>query len=170
MAEGEPAPAPPEAKPKPAGGKAGSIILLLLVVVLSVGGSALGSAFGPAIAQKWARDDKSKKEREAEETLGENLALEAMTVDIRDNAGVGHHLRVAVTIELGHPPMPEEEVKKLTPRVRDAVIEDMRGLSYEDLSAASQFTAIRNELQERIGRTLGKHRTKKVFFTEFVLQ
>ena len=157
------------------------VLLVVFVVAASAGGAVVGQVAmarmnPPAKKEKAHKAD--KKDAPYEEEYGdpkeeppsaETSVLEPMVVDIRSKDGELHHIKIGVAIEF-RKPIHEEELKKILPRARDAVISYIRALSYDDATNHQQFDAIRKELGERIARALGKKNVSKVLFTEFVVQ
>jgi flagellar basal body-associated protein FliL len=161
---------PAAAPPKKAGGGALGTLVIALVAAIA---SAAGSAFGPLLAGKLVKPSHAAQEAEKEPEEPEpaqTITLDAMVVDVRDKDGTMHHLRVGIALELAKPLHDEEEVKKIAPRVRDAAIEYMRALPYDDVTSAKRFEAIRKELGEKITKVVGKSKVKKVLLTDFVVQ
>lgn len=171
-------PAPPEGEKKSAGVSRGALLFSALAVIL---GSVLsGGLLAPLISAKINPPPKfypgahgsgegGGEHEEKEDEPVEVAPLDPIVVDIRDDQGVLHHLKMGVSVELAKA-MPEEEIKKLMPRARDAAIEYTRALPYTEVIDNKRFGEIRKELLERVTKALGKSRVKKVNITDFVVQ
>ena len=175
----------PEAAAAPAkkGKGAGGIMTIVLVLIIGGASSAAGSVFGPTLAAKVVKqpagaaaaggDDHGApaEKDEAEEIPAELMTLEPLIVDIRDTeSGQLHHIRVALAIELKEHPKTEEELKKIAPRARNAVIDFMRSQNYDDVTDPKHFETMRSDLGERVAKAIGQKRCHKVLFTDFVVQ
>ncbi len=171
------------------------VLLLTIVLVVGIGGSAAGSlygqqllaggkpassaeAHGEAPAEGAAEHgEKGKKEsgkgekgdKEEEGAGGEVISLDAIIVDLRGSDGDLHHLKVGLAVELAKQ-LPEEEVKRLTPRARDAAITYLRSLTMDDVTSMAKFEDIRHDIFEKVSQGMGKSRVRAVMFTDFVAQ
>lgn len=169
-----------DAQPAPAKGKGGKVllivVLLIVVVAVGVGGVLFGAKLQAGVKPppRHAAAAEAEAEEEEEEPKGarlpaESAPLEALIVDVKGMDGEIHHLKVGLTLELGKP-VPEEEMKRLSPRARDAAITYLRSLTLDDIGTPSKFEEIRKEMHERISAAMGKGRVKRVLFTDFVAQ
>jgi flagellar basal body-associated protein FliL len=169
----------PESPAKPASGKKKTAALLVITLVAAVGSGLAGALYGPSLfarakaapppsssAPDLAASGNVEKDDPAP---AEALALEPLIVDVRHTDGELHHLKVGIALELSKP-MPEEEMKKLSPRARDAAITYLRTLTLDEVTSPTKFEEIRTELGERVIRSMGKSRVHRVLFTDFVAQ
>lgn len=158
------------AAPQPARSRSGALGPALMVALSAVSAAA-GSAFGPQL-RTYFHVGAAAKSAEAEEPLpAETGALEPFIVDILDVAeGKMHHIRAGLALEFAHKFKEEDEFKKIAPRARDASIEFLRSLSYEDATNRDKYEKIKTDLTERIGIAVGKSRIKRVLITEFIVQ
>ena len=167
---------------KPAKKKGSKLVLLVLgAVVATATSAAAGAVLGPALTGgKPAKGEPPPRAAaahaaaaaqggEGEGPVSEPAALDPIIVDVREANGEMHHLKVGIAVELGVG-VPEEEFKKLIPRMRDAAISFLRGLPFDDIASPQKFDAIRNELGERMSKAAGKGRVQRVLFTDFVAQ
>jgi flagellar basal body-associated protein FliL len=162
--------------------KSGSKLGLIAAVVLLVGAAAAGGLYGgklmqkPAAAAKHAPEEEGEAAAEEEEAPAKkpteapkaSAALPALVVDVRDKDGDIHHLKIAISFELGE--VPEDEFAKCMPRGREAALIYLRGLSFEQVTDAKQFEKLRKELTEKVAEAVGKKRVKRVLLTDFVAQ
>jgi flagellar basal body-associated protein FliL len=148
----------------------------IVIVVLSAVCSAVGAAFGPSLLHgvtsivRPAQAAEGAPAEKADEPPVETLTLDPLIVDVREGQGPLHHLKVTLAIELATKSKDEEEMKKLTPRARDAAIEFTRALTFDDVTTPKLFEGIRTDLGERVAKAIGKTRVKRVLFTDFVVQ
>jgi flagellar basal body-associated protein FliL len=158
---------------KPKGG-GGGIVTILIIVLSAMTSSAAGAAFGPVLAGKVIKKEHHKEEEEEEEEkhepAGGQIHMEPMIVNVRDSNDELHILKVGIAIELKKPLHEEEEGKKMAPPARDAAIEYIRTITYDDATNSAKFEGIRHELGERVAKALGKKLVKRVLFTDFVVQ
>jgi flagellar basal body-associated protein FliL len=155
--------------------KGGRLWLTLVgaLVVASVS-SAAGATFGPAIRQKLAPHPAGPPGEEQEEKGGEKgghiAPLDSLVVDVRDEAGESHHVKVGIALELSEAVLEEEWKADIVPRARDATIGYLRSLKYDEAASSAKFESIRTELQERIGKAIKKPKIRRVFFIDYVVQ
>ena len=154
---------------KPAKKKGSKLVLLVLgAVVATATSAAAGAVLGPALtggkptkgepparAAAAHAATQGAQGGEGEGPVSEPAALDPIIVDVREANGEMHHLKVGIAVELGVG-VPEEEFKKLIPRMRDAAISFLRGLPFDDIASPQKFDAIRNELGERMSRQLAR--------------
>jgi len=181
--------------PAPKKGKMGLIIGIVIAAVTLVGGSVAGAVLGPKLlgssdesesSSKHEKSEKSEKSRKSEKhekaeksEKGEDDAegaeklstydIPAVVVDLRDGEGRIKHLKVGLTAELGeHAAV--EDLKLVIPRGREAAITYLRSLSFEEVSDAQHFVAIKDELGKRVIESLGEERVHRIVLTDFVVQ
>jgi flagellar basal body-associated protein FliL len=148
----------------------------IVIVLLSAVCSAAGAAFGPSLVRgtttfiKPAQAAEGTQAEKADEPPAEILTLDPLIVDVREGQGPLHHLKVTLAIEFATKSKDEEELKKLTPRARDAAIEFTRALTFDEVTTPKLFEGIRTDLGERVAKAIGKSRVKRVLFTDFVVQ
>jgi flagellar basal body-associated protein FliL len=144
----------------------------IVIVLLSALCSAAGAAFGPVLVSRIVKPAAAAEApaEKAEEPPAESLTLDPLIVDVREGQGPLHHLKVTIAIELDAKPKDEEEMKRLTPRARDAAIEYTRALTFDEVTTPKLFEGIRTDLGERVAKAIGKSRVKRVLFTDFVVQ
>lgn len=168
-------------EPRRTNGVVRTLLLVVVILAASMGGAVAGQvALARMNTPKADRTHKAEKKdsKHDEPEYGdpaedppsaETSVLEPMVVDIRSKEGELHHIKIGIAIEF-RKPIHEEELKKVLPRARDAIISYIRALAYDDATNHQNFDAIRSELGERIAKALGKKNVSKVLFTEFVVQ
>lgn len=151
-------------------GKLGMIVVAVLVCLCSTAGAVFGQVALARMKPEKEKPDAAYEEKEKEEPLGaETLEMPSMIVDIRNTTGEVHHLKAGVAVELAKP-VPEEELKKLMVRAKDAALSYLRTLSYDEVTSQEKFEGIKKELNERISKAMGHGRVNRVLFTEYVVQ
>ncbi len=98
---------------------------------------------------------------------GPTLALEPFVVTIPDANKKVHPMKVTVAVEFG-PKAREDELKLLTPRIRDASLEYFRTLTYEEVIDPAASDKMRPEILERL-RAAGTG-AERVLITDLVVQ
>jgi flagellar basal body-associated protein FliL len=150
-----------------------TVVLLLGAIIATGASAAAGAVLGPSLAgqkaQTAAHAAPAASASAEDAPPGEAASLDPIIVDVREANGELHHLKVGLSIELGHG-VTEEEFKKLVPRIRDAAISYLRGLPFDAITTPAKFDPIRTELGERIAHAAGKERIRRVLFTDFVAQ
>jgi flagellar basal body-associated protein FliL len=157
--------------PKKKGG--GLWLTLIGALVIASVSSAAGATFGPPIKQKLFGPHPAAAGEEAEEKSekGSHIApLDSLVVDVHDEGGDNHHVKVGVALEIGEPVNEEEWKADVVPKARDACISYLRSLKYDEAASSAKFESIRTELQERIAKAVKKPKVKRVFFIDYVVQ
>jgi flagellar basal body-associated protein FliL len=153
--------------------KSGSKLGLIAAVVLLVGAAAAGGLYGGKLMQHGPAEAKheakpAEKSGDPSEVPKASAALPPLVVDVHDKDGDIHHVKLAISFELGE--VPEEEFGKCMPRGREAALIYLRSLSFEEVTDSKQFEKLRKELAERVAEAVGKERVKRVLLTDFVAQ
>ena len=158
--------------------KKGMLLPLIGALVIASLSSAAGATFGPAVKEKItgakhapaAGAEEGHEEKAEEGHAGHIAPLDSLVVDVRDEGGESHHVKVGIALELGEAPHEEEWKVDVVPRARDATIGYLRSLKFEDAASSDKFEMIRTELQERISKAVKKPKITKVFFIDYVVQ
>jgi flagellar basal body-associated protein FliL len=156
-----------------------SILLILAVVVLVGAAAAAGVLFGPAIAGSGqatggtaaspsAHGSPEVDDAHPEEVPG-SVSVDPIVVDVRDEEGVMHHLKVTLAFEL-KAGATDGDFRPFVPRGREAAIAYLRGQTFESLTAADRFEEVRAELAKRVLAAVGEKKTSRVLITDFVAQ
>ena len=163
-----------EKKEKEPAKKGGSKIGMIIIAVFVCISATFGAAFGQVALAKMKPEPKEKPDAAYEETekeapIAESISLEALIIDVRNDSGEVHHLKIGIAVELAKK-VPEEEQKPLVIRAKDAAISYLRTLSYDEVTNQDKFEGIKKELHERIAKAMGHGRVASVLFTEYVVQ
>lgn len=154
--------------------KSGSKLGLIAAVVLLVGAAAAAGLYGGKLMQhgpaaaKHEEGPAAEKPGDASEAPKASAALPPLVVDVQDKSGDIHHVKIAISFELGE--VPEEEFGKCIPRGREAALIYLRAQTFEAVTDAKHFEQLRKELTERVAEAVGKQRVKRVLLTDFVAQ
>ena len=142
------------------------IALAILLPALLAGGAAFGgakmaSAHGgsPAAAERVAV---------AAPPPGPTVALEPFVLLTPDSTKKMHAMKVSLAIEFDEK-VKEETLKSFTPRIRDAALTYLRGMTYEDSIDSGKSEKLRAELLERF-RSVGAVAATRVLITDLVVQ
>lgn len=152
----------PAAAAKPA--KASPIPLILTAVLAAggaFGGAKIAAAHQPAPAS-------SEAKKEPQKAPGPTANLQPFLVIAQDDQKKPHPIKLTLAIEFASTAK-EEEVKELTPRIRDAVLTYLRGASYDDLTDQKLTEKTRTEILDKIQRS-GASEAERVLITDFVVQ
>jgi len=77
-------------------------------------------------------------------------------------------MRVTISVEFDEKAK-EETLKSFTPRIRDAALTYLRGMTYEDAVDSGKTDKLRTDLLERI-RNTGAAAASRVLITDLVVQ
>lgn len=176
----------PAAAPKKGGSK---VIVIALTAVLVAGAAVAGTMFGPkmlgaktaeaheeeAPAKGKSKSKGKSKKHEAEEEDVEPTAIynfQAIVVDLHDNEGAIHHLKVGLTVEsaMENAKEAEEALKHFQPRGREAAIEFLRSREWDEITSAKMFETLKKDLSEKVIESMGEERVSRVVITDFVAQ
>jgi flagellar basal body-associated protein FliL len=111
---------------------------------------------------------KAKAKPEAPEKVVSSK-FEAVVVDLRDEDGTIHHLKVGLAAELPET-CPEEEFKLLQPRGREAAITYLRTLSLAQATDPRKYGRIKKELTNRVLKAIGREDVERLLIVDFVAQ
>jgi flagellar basal body-associated protein FliL len=125
-----------------------------------------GAAEGEAESE--ADEDESKKKSSAKEEPPLSVEWPPLVVDVRDEGGAAHHLKVVVTIECKDEHA-EKAVQGFSFRARAKVLEYIRGQPYEELTDGHKFAELQTQIQKLVKESAGKY-AKNVWITDFVAQ
>lgn len=168
------------AAPKKGGSK---VIVIALTAILVAGAAVAGTMFGPKMLgakTAQAQEDgshakgKSKKQHEEAEDLVPTAIynFQAIVVDLHDNEGAIHHLKVGLTVEsaLENAKVAEEALKQYQPRGREAAIAFLRSREWDEITSSKMFEPLKKELSEKVIEAMGEERVSRVVITDFVAQ
>lgn len=161
-------------KSEPAGGadkkKGGSKLVIINVAVLALLGVGVG---GFLFLSKPAAPAEGGGHEAAGAVASNAPLLETDTfptlvVDLRDREGATHHLKLGIAVELTKPKQ-KEELEKLKPRAREAVITYLRTLDFEKATDPAQYTQIREELSKLVMEAI-ENQGSRVLIVDYVCQ
>ncbi len=152
-------------EPKKTGSKLKLIIILIVVLVL-LGGGGAASYF---IFFK-AKSQTADKKQEAKPQVAVFLPMDPFIVNLIDNEGE-RYLKVVMQLELSDQLM-LEDVKKINPKIRDAILELLAAKTYKEMIDPLGKQKLRDEITMRSNLIINSPKGKvvKVYFTEFVIQ
>ncbi len=164
MAESEEAAPEEEGKKK---GGAVKIILLVVVVLVLVGGAGVGGVMYAKSAVAAPAEEPAEPSPEDQPRLMARFS--PIVVDVRNDEGKVHHLKVGLAAEYPET-VTEDEFKKFQPRGREAAIAYLRAQTFERLTASKHFDDVRTELEAKITEAIGEKRVLRILVTDFVAQ
>ncbi len=104
---------------------------------------------------------------EAVKPPGPTLAVDPFVVTVPDANKKVHPMKATIAIEF-ESNAKEEELKTLTPRIRDAVLGYLRTLGYDEVIDPAASDKMRAEILERL-RAAGTH-AERILITDLVVQ
>ncbi|HEX7663399.1 MAG TPA: flagellar basal body-associated FliL family protein [Polyangiaceae bacterium] len=158
-----------EAKPeaaKPAKGGGVSPVMLVLTAALSAGGAFGGAKI--AAAHQAPPVQQIEVVKVPQKKPGPTMNLLPFLVMTKDEAGKEHPIKLTMAVEF-EATTKEEELKELTPRVRDAVLTFLRAASFDDLTNQKLSEKTRADLLEKL-HTAGCGEAEHILITDFVVQ
>lgn len=151
---------PAAAAPKPGVSVPGLLLPALLAGAAAFGGARIAGARG-------AGAHSTAAQRRAEPP-GATVALEPFLVTVVDASRRTHPMRVTLALECDRS-VSEEALRLFVPRIRDAGLRYLRGLTYENVVDNSRSDRIREELLEQFKAT-GVGGATRVLITDLVVQ
>jgi flagellar FliL protein len=155
-----------EAAPKKGRGKL--LLVVALVLLLAGGGGAaawyLGYLpFGDAAAPEEA-------EPEAHETaqVGALHAFDPFLANLEDADG-NRYLKAALQVEFFEA-TPPHDFEARVPQLRDLLLTLFTSKTYAEIRTPDGKALLRDDIINRINRTMGRDVVKAVYFTEFIVQ
>lgn len=140
------------------------IILGLVLLLLTGGGFFAYTKFlAPA-----ANEEEPAAEEIDRPIIGEIFTLEPFVVNLLDPRGK-RYLKVQIVIEMENIEA-VAKAEQVVPRLRDAVIMMLTGLTFEDVMVPEGKVRIRHELIDRFNQIMRPKRITNIYFTEFVVQ
>jgi flagellar basal body-associated protein FliL len=148
-------------------------VFSVVMTVVALGAAAAGAMLGPkvlaAAGPSASHAAPSASSEEAEEMEGESVQFESIVVDVHDDAGATHHLKLGLAAELPKK-VERKEFERYSPRGRQAAIAYLRALSFKEATSADKFIHVRDEVCEKVARAIGSSRVKRVLVTDYVTQ
>jgi len=152
---------------------------LLVISVLVLGAAVAGTLLGPRLFAHSAASTESTailadggtpETGEGNDSEPSNpQAFAPIVVDVKNQRGEMHHMRVGITVELGEK-VTKEEFERFQPRGRETTIAFLRSKSFEELTEPSEFENVTKQLNERVIHAMGERRCSRVVITDFVAQ
>lgn len=143
-----------------------SPIPLVLTAVLAAAGAFGGAKI--AAARQTPASASAEPKKEPQKAPGPTANLQPFLVIAEDEQKKAHPIKITLAIEFSAGAK-EEEVKELTPRIRDAVLTYLRSASYDDLTNPKLNEKTRAEILERVQHS-GAGEADRVLITDFVVQ
>lgn len=152
-------------EPQKKGSKLKLIIILIVVLVLLGGGGAASYFFFFK-----AKSQTADKKQDAKPQVAVFLPMDPFIVNLIDNEGE-RYLKVVMQLELSDQLM-LEDVKKINPKIRDAILELLAAKTYKEMIDPLGKQKLRDEITMRLNLIINSPKGKvvKVYFTEFVIQ
>lgn len=150
-------------------------LVLGLVALLLLGGvgfaayTYLGGSSAEAAATEGTVEEAAKKEQEGKDKAAADamiafVKMDPMVLPVVDKTGVSQVINLSVTLEVKDEAT-AKEVEKMTPRLRDALIQDMYGVLTRKSAMADgvvQVDFIKERLNRAAIKVLGEDKVKGV--------
>ena len=156
-----------ESEEQPA--KKGSMLKIIIIVVVVLALLGGGGAAAYFLLFK-AKSQTAEKKQEAKPQVVVFWPMDPFIVNLIDNEGE-RYLKVVMQLELSDQLM-VEEVKKINPKIRDAILELLSAKTYKEMIDPLGKQRLRDEIVMRANLIINSPKGKvvKVYFTEFVIQ
>jgi len=140
------------------------IIIVVVLVLLGGGGTAAYLMFFKA------KSHTAEKKQEEKPQVVVFWPMDPFIVNLIDNEGE-RYMKVVLQLELSDQLM-VEEMKKINPKIRDAILELLSAKTYKEMMDPLGKQRLRDEIVMRANMIVNSPKGKviKVYFTEFVIQ
>ncbi len=146
------------------------LAVILVASALIMGAGAAGGLLAPKLlSASPAPAPAQAKAAEADPIATDTYSFAPIVVDVRDEQGGVHHLKVGLSAELADG-MKETDMKPIAPRGREAAIAYLRAQSFEGLTDPKRFEEISKLLSEKVVAAMGKQRVRRILVTDYVAQ
>jgi flagellar FliL protein len=150
------------------------LVLLAILLILAVGAGAYYIGVQAAGSTETQSTEGETKEKSSgfsfgsADYLGPLVELEDFVVNITDREQT-RYLKVSITLEAADKKT-KSEVENRLPQVRDTIIFQVSGKTYDQLRDLEGKKQLQAELIMSLNELLDKGRVQRLFFTEFVVQ
>jgi flagellar basal body-associated protein FliL len=146
------------------------------LVLTAVGAATAGTLVGPKVlasvsapAAAAVPGASGKPHEELGEMEGESFQFEAIVVDLHDESGNTHHLKLGLAAELPAK-VQRKEFERYVPRARQTAIGYLRALEFKEATSAASFPRVRDRVCAQVLAALGPTRVQRVLVTDYVVQ
>lgn len=156
-----------QAEPKKKGSKL-TLIIILAVVFLLLAGGATAAYFLFFKAKPQTADIKPVAQEQPKVVVF--WPMEPFIVNLLDNE-TERYLKVVMQLELSDQKT-AEEMKRLTPKLRDTILDLLSSKTYKEMIDPLGKQRLRDEIAMRMNMNVDQSKGKvlRVYFTEFVIQ
>jgi flagellar FliL protein len=136
------------------------IIIILVLVVLLLGGFIYLQVTDTTIADIMESFDK-------EEQL--TMSLEEFLVNLKSPANMRNYLKVKISLMYTDSSKTEMLIAN-TSKIRDIILNNLRGLEYEDVTTNEGIDILKNDIIDDINNSFGEPIIKEVYITDIIVQ
>lgn len=143
------------------------LIIIIVVVVVLLAGGGLGAYF--FLSRPKAQSEEPAVQKESSKFVV-FWPMDPFIVNLADTESE-RYLKVVMQLELSDQLL-VDEMKKVNPKLRDAILELLSSKAYKDVMDPAGKQRLRDEIVMRMNMTVDSPKGKvlKVYFTEFVVQ
>lgn len=156
------------AAPAPTEKKRGGAALTFVGIVLTAALAGGASFAGARAATKPHKVEEEGIEKPKVKPPGPTVSLEPFVANVSDAQGAPHAVKVTFFIELEREAK-EEEFKVFIPRIRDAILTNLRTQPFERFTKQEDFEKLREELKDKLHET-GAYAAHQVLVTDLITQ
>jgi flagellar FliL protein len=136
------------------------IIIILVLVVLLLGGFIYLQVTDSTIA-----DIMESFEKEEQLTM----SLEEFLVNLKSPANMRNYLKVKISLMYTDSSKTEMLIAN-TSKIRDIILNNLRGLEYEDVTTNEGIDILKNDIIDDINNSFGEPIIKEVYITDIIVQ
>lgn len=146
--------------------KGGSRTLILLILAVLVGGALTFGVLRFTGMLSRGEEAQAKPAKHATETLD----LGSRVINLANDGGPSHYLRVQVVLEYKKDKKLAEEIKARQPQITEAVLTILRSKKVEEVLPVQNQEALKKQILEQINKIVGDGKVEQVYFTDFLVQ
>jgi flagellar basal body-associated protein FliL len=136
------------------------VIIILVIVVLLLGGFIYLQVTDTTIADIMESFDK-------EEQL--TMSLDEFLVNLKSPANMRNYLKVKISLMYTDSSKTEMLISN-TSKIRDIILENLRGLEYEDVTTNEGINALKRDIIEDLNNSFEEPIIKEVYITDIIVQ
>lgn len=169
MADEENEGAGKEGKEKPKKSGPPMLIIIIVAALLVVGGGAFAYFKFFAKSDHKAEGEGGHAETKKEEVKDPKELMMALDPFVVNLGGPGSFLKMTIQVEINSP-LDKPFIEARLPVIRDSIVILLSAKSAETVASPEGKLKLKDEINIRINKALGKNLVKNVYYTEFVMQ
>jgi flagellar FliL protein len=143
-------------------------LLIIVVAVVLLGGGGAAAWFLGFVPHGAGKAEAKEEEKERKPAVGALMALDPFIANLADEDGK-RYLKASLQVEFFADKVPEEFSARI-PQMRDLLLTLFTSKLFSEIRTPQGKSILRDEIINRMNRTLNHDLVKAVYFTEFIVQ